>query len=93
MMVWIKCPEHGRAVPTGIDVQPASFGLLPETVAGFTCSACGGRHDWHRRDAWLAESYPARLERRLTNDGAPTHSRPTVAAPLHWMRARSWSVN
>jgi hypothetical protein len=94
MMVWIRCPERGRAVPTGIDVHPTCFAMLPDTIAGFTCSACGGRHEWHRRDAWLAESYPLLADRRSLNDGVATHYRSRSAADqANRVRTASWSIN
>ena len=54
-MMWVKCPLYARAVATGIEIQPASFLRLPERLDNFQCSACGQRHQWLRREAWLAE--------------------------------------
>jgi len=28
---------------------------LPTVIARVECSACGGVHEWTKRDAWLAE--------------------------------------
>jgi hypothetical protein len=66
MMVWISCPKHSQPVPTGIEVEPRCFAMLPEIVKGFTCSACGARHDLHRRDARLVrgDQVPSDIRRR-----------------------------
>jgi hypothetical protein len=55
-MMWIRCPMYARAVATGIEIHPASFLRLPERLDNFQCAACGQRHQWLRREAWLAES-------------------------------------
>ncbi len=56
MMMWIRCPVHARPVATGIEMTPASFQRLPESLPDFRCSACGGQHAWRRSNAWLADS-------------------------------------
>jgi hypothetical protein len=52
-VVMIKCPETGRAVSTGIEIEHDSFAMLPDVSAGMQCSACGGYHVWRKADAWL----------------------------------------
>ena len=83
MMIWIKCPEQNRAVPTGIDVHPACFAMLPESVAGFTCAACGQRHELRREQAWLAEAHPLLPDRRTPRGEAAHYVRGAARPCLH----------
>jgi hypothetical protein len=53
-MVMIKCPVTGRAVPTAIETEPASFRRLPKVTATMCCPACGRDHEWSVSSAWLS---------------------------------------
>ncbi len=54
-VVMIKCPDTGRSVSTGIEIERVTFIRLPDVEARMSCSACGGEHRWSKRAAWLAE--------------------------------------
>ena len=54
--VMIKCPETGKAVPTGMAMDKASFdtAVLSNNTLG-NCPACGKDHVWSKEDAFLEE--------------------------------------
>jgi hypothetical protein len=54
-LILIKCPQTGRAVSTGIEVDRASFNALPDVEVETRCPACAGTHIWSKGDAWLSE--------------------------------------
>jgi hypothetical protein len=58
--VMIKCPNTGRAVSTQIETEPCVFEKLPSVLSRTTCPVCGEVHVWTRKQAWLAEEFPAR---------------------------------
>ena len=52
----IKCPNTGKAVPTGINMDQASFDssdMRDNALGG--CPACGGTHVWNKEDAFLED--------------------------------------
>ncbi len=49
----INCPNTGRPVSTGIEVEAETFALLPDTLAHARCPHCGLEHSWWKREAWL----------------------------------------
>ena len=54
--VMIKCPNTGKAVPTGINMDQASFDssdMRDNALGG--CPACGGTHVWNKEDAFLED--------------------------------------
>jgi endogenous inhibitor of DNA gyrase (YacG/DUF329 family) len=62
-LIFIKCPQTGRPVSTGIEIDRASFEALPTVGAPVKCPACGATHIWNKHEAWLAaagEGYPKR---------------------------------
>jgi predicted RNA-binding Zn-ribbon protein involved in translation (DUF1610 family) len=62
-MVMIKCPSTGQAVPTGIEIEEATFTDLPNVGSGMACPACGGHHIWRKADAWLNDDSVAAPDR------------------------------
>ena len=38
------CPQTGKEVSTGIEIDLNSFSLLPNVPIRFTCSACSDEH-------------------------------------------------
>jgi hypothetical protein len=54
-VVMITCPQTGRSVSTGIEIDPATFATLPHIPAQMRCSACGGDHVWSKEQAWLVD--------------------------------------
>jgi hypothetical protein len=51
----IKCPETGRWISTGIDVDPETYPAIPEALAKTRCQACGQDHWWSKKDALICE--------------------------------------
>jgi hypothetical protein len=54
-LIFIKCPETGRAVSTGIEMDPATFANLPNVGAQTRCPDCTGFHVWNKSEAWLCD--------------------------------------
>jgi hypothetical protein len=54
-VVMIKCPDTGRSVSTGIEIERIIFIRLPDVEARMSCSACGREHRWSKHAARLAE--------------------------------------
>jgi hypothetical protein len=54
-MVKIRCPQTGRAIPTGIKTDHESF-LRSTVFFGRTrCPICHTDHAWFAREAWVDE--------------------------------------
>jgi hypothetical protein len=49
----MRCPETGREVSTGIEVDSESFAALPDKLPVSTCPLCGLDHSWLKCDARL----------------------------------------
>jgi hypothetical protein len=54
-MVMIKCPQTGRAIPTGIKIDRESFGRSPVFFGRTRCPICRTDHAWFAREAWVDE--------------------------------------
>ena len=61
--VMIKCPETGRAIPTGMKADREAFRCSPVFFARTFCSICETSHEWFARDAWV--HVPAERAHRL----------------------------
>ena len=53
-MVVIRCPETDAEVPVGIQMDLHTFEFLPTDNADLKCPACGNRHAWSKKDAYLS---------------------------------------
>jgi hypothetical protein len=53
--LFIGCPNTGRPVSTGIEIEPHVLRQLPNLCARMLCPACGQEHVWMTRAAWLAD--------------------------------------
>jgi hypothetical protein len=62
-VVMIKCPQTGRAIPTGIKTDRDSFGRSAVFFARTRCPICQAEHAWFARDAWVDEPGPWILPR------------------------------
>jgi len=51
--VMIKCPTTGKLVPTGVEMDQASFETAQLADNGIRCPACGESHVWNKEDAQL----------------------------------------
>jgi hypothetical protein len=54
-MVMVKCPQTGRAVPTGIKTDRESFRRSPVFFGHTRCRICHTNHTWFAREAWVDE--------------------------------------
>jgi hypothetical protein len=54
-MVMVKCPQTGRAIPTGIKTDSESFGRSPVFFARTRCPICHTDHAWFAPEAWVDE--------------------------------------
>jgi hypothetical protein len=62
-MVMIKCPQTGRAIPTGIQIDRERFRSSPVFFSRTRCPGCQADHAWFAREAWVDER-AARAEPR-----------------------------
>jgi endogenous inhibitor of DNA gyrase (YacG/DUF329 family) len=46
----VRCPETGREVSTGIEIDPESFARLPDKLPVSNCPVCGLDHVWLKCD-------------------------------------------
>jgi hypothetical protein len=60
-MVMIKCPETGRAIPTGIKIDRERFRSSPVFFSRTRCPECDADHAWFAQEAWVHE-VAARLQ-------------------------------
>jgi hypothetical protein len=65
-ILMIKCPQTGRAIPTGIKADHESFRCSAVFFARTLCSICQANHDWFAKEAWV---YEPSVDRELP--GAP----------------------
>ena len=54
-IIMIKCPQTGRAIPTGIKADRESFRCSAVFFARTYCSICQTNHDWFAKEAWVYE--------------------------------------
>jgi hypothetical protein len=54
-IVMIKCPQTGRAIPTGMKADRETFRCSTVFFARTYCSICKANHEWFVREAWLCE--------------------------------------
>jgi hypothetical protein len=48
-----RCPETGRAIPTGIKTEWVEFASLPPIRIPVRCPECGTMHTWTIHNAWI----------------------------------------
>src|SRR5258708_37475646 len=54
-MIMVKCPQSGRAIPTGIETDRESFRRSPVFFARTRCPICHTDHAWFAPEAWVDE--------------------------------------
>src|ERR1700732_3340475 len=54
-MVMVKCPQSGRAIPTGIKTDRESFRRSPVFFSRTHCPICHTDHAWFAGEAWVDE--------------------------------------
>jgi hypothetical protein len=55
-VVLIICPQSGKEVTTGIEIDGASFSQLPDVIVRSLCPDCGSHHAWWTHEARLQKS-------------------------------------
>jgi len=55
--VVIKCPNTGKQVPTGFNMDESSFKSNDLSLNTFTCSECGNKHTWNKDQASLEKTH------------------------------------
>jgi hypothetical protein len=65
-VVMIKCPETGRAIPTGMEADRERFRCSPVFFARTFCLICKASHEWFAREAWVHEPAEKRLKPKAT---------------------------
>jgi hypothetical protein len=59
IVVMVRCPNTGRELSTGIEMDAATFSQLPDVRSNMKCPACGLDHLWSTREAWLGDPAPS----------------------------------
>jgi hypothetical protein len=54
-VVMIKCPQTGRAIPTGMKADREKFRCSTVFFARTYCSVCRASHEWFAGEAWVHE--------------------------------------
>jgi len=57
-VVVIKCPNTGRELSTGIQVDSSTFARMPNEVMETRCPHCRTKHSWRPRDAKFVDALP-----------------------------------
>ncbi|MGX1164965.1 hypothetical protein AB7M16_001231 [Bradyrhizobium sp. USDA 372] len=55
-MVMIKCPETGRAISTGIEMDRERFRCSAVFFSRTYCGMCAATHEWFAKEAWVYET-------------------------------------
>jgi hypothetical protein len=55
LQVMIRCPVTGRAIPTGLMADPASWNTRPIGLNRVSCPECKQTHAWSKSDAYLED--------------------------------------
>jgi len=58
-VVMVKCPNTGRELSTGIEMDAATFKGLLDIRSQLMCPICKVDHVWSTRDAWLGNPAPS----------------------------------
>ncbi|MBW7950058.1 MAG: hypothetical protein H3C55_11995 [Pseudorhodoplanes sp.] len=56
-IVMINCPNTGRPISTGIDMDRSSFNRSPVFFSRTPCPMYRTTHEWFAKDAWVREEY------------------------------------
>jgi len=46
-----QCPVTGQPIETGIEIDEASFALLPDFLGKIFCFHCHAEHEWSKQTA------------------------------------------
>jgi hypothetical protein len=51
----IRCPETGREIPTGFEMDRTEFQHAPVFFSRVQCPICERVHEWFAKDAWVCD--------------------------------------
>ena len=57
-VVMVRCPNTGRELSTGVEMDAATFERLPDIRSQIRCPVCSLDHTWATREAWLGNPAP-----------------------------------
>jgi hypothetical protein len=57
-VVMVRCPNTGRELSTGVEMDAATFERLPDIRSQISCPVCNLDHAWSTREAWLGNPAP-----------------------------------
>jgi hypothetical protein len=57
-LIMIHCPQTGREISTGIEVDTAAHSRSPVFFSRSYCPICKVDHVWFAKDAWVREDDP-----------------------------------
>lgn len=78
--IMIRCPNTGRAIPTGMEADEARFNSMPVFFAQTDCPFCRTTHRWFARHAWVSEpAHDRSSEVRSAPAGTIDRARPRYA--------------
>ncbi len=55
-LVMIRCPQTGREIPTGFEMEISDFQRAPVFFSRVQCPVCACEHEWFAQDAWVCDS-------------------------------------
>lgn len=73
-MVMVKCPQTGRAISTGIEIDHETFQRRTVFFARTHCPICCTEHAWFARDAWVNQPRSSMQGRRRRRSGEPVQA-------------------
>ncbi len=73
-LVMIKCPNTGRAIPTGLKMDRSSFGSTPVFFSRTHCLICRVDHEWFAKDAWVGDEVDEFPGRTICDDHHQDHT-------------------
>ena len=53
--IFTPCDVTGKLIDTGIEIERASFAMIPAFVGKIACPHCGGEHEWSKATAKIVD--------------------------------------
>lgn len=72
----IRCPNTGRELSTGVQVEADTLSQLPQVAGGTHCPHCASVHFWLPREARWVEAVPDRDW--IENQSVRWRDKPTI---------------
>ena len=57
--IFTPCDVTGKLIDTGIEIERASFMLIPDFVGKVDCLHCNGEHEWSKGTARIVDNEAA----------------------------------